>query len=139
MISLILITTLAFAASPTRRLPDDERGGELYMKNCWMCHGKMAQGGGPAAVALKSESPALAKQYEKSEWDKMIRIIMDGKGDMPAFSQVMDRHEARRILVWLEDPKPPKAPPKKKGESALNNKKKVKADAPKPKESDTKD
>jgi mono/diheme cytochrome c family protein len=127
MISLIFITTLAFAASPTRRLPDNERGGELYMKNCWMCHGKMAEGDGPSAVALNSESPALAKQYEKAEWDKMIRIIMDGKGDMPAFSPVMDRHEARRILVWLEEPKPvkPRTKKSKEAESKTKNKKKV--------------
>ena len=113
MLPLIFITSLALAASPTRRLPDDERGAELYMKNCWMCHGKMGQGAGPAASGLKTESPPLARRYDKPEWDKMIRIIMDGKGDMPAFSPVMDRHEARRVLVWLSDPKPVKKRAKK--------------------------
>ncbi|MGB0641610.1 MAG: c-type cytochrome, partial [Myxococcota bacterium] len=125
MISLIFITSLALAASPTRRLPDDERGAELYMKNCWMCHGKVAEGNGPAAEALSTESPALAKRYEKTEWDKVIRVIMDGKGDMPAFSPVMDRHEARRILIWLDDPKPIKASTKKSGKIEMKNKKQV--------------
>jgi riboflavin biosynthesis pyrimidine reductase len=90
-----------------------------------MCHGKVAEGNGPAADALSNESPALAKRYEKAEWDKVVRIIMDGKGDMPAFSSVMDRHEARRILMWLEDPKPIKASTKKGGKIEPKKKEKV--------------
>ena len=102
---LILFISLAFASQPTKRLPDAERGGELYMLNCWMCHGKKGQGNGPAAAAFASSSPKLAKMIARDGWEQAIRVIMDGSGDMPAFSQVMDRKDARRILVWLEDPK----------------------------------
>ena len=29
-------------------------------------------------------------------------MILRGKGDMPGFSQIMDKRDARRILVWLK-------------------------------------
>ncbi len=105
-----LLTSVSLAAQPTKRLSDVERGGELYMSNCWMCHGKKGQGNGPAAEAFATESPAIAKTIDRKRWDSAVRVIMDGRGDMPAFSQVMDRRDAKRILDWLEDPKPVKLP-----------------------------
>ena len=111
-----LITSLALANQPTKRLPDSERGGELYMTNCWMCHGKKGQGNGPAASAFATTSPKLAKSIERERWEQAIRVIMDGSGDMPAFSQIMDRHDAKRILIWLEDPKTVK--PRKKSSAS---------------------
>jgi len=74
-----------------------------------MCHGKKGQGNGPAASAFKTESPPLAKMFSGAQREQMIRIIMDGKDDMPAFNAIMDRADARRILVWLDDPKPVKS------------------------------
>jgi mono/diheme cytochrome c family protein len=111
---LFLLTALSIAGQPTKRLPDAERGGELYMQNCWMCHGRKGQGNGPAAAAFKTESPAIAKKSEESR-EKMIRVILDGRNDMPAFNAVMDRADANRVLIWLEDPKAVKATVKKKG------------------------
>ncbi len=110
---LFLLTALSFGGQPTKRLSDADRGGELYMQNCWMCHGRKGQGNGPAAAAFKTESPALAKRADTSR-EKMIRIILDGRNDMPAFNAVMDRADASRILTWLEDPKAVKSSTKKK-------------------------
>lgn len=106
---LFLLTALALAGQPTKRPSDSDRGGQLYMQNCWMCHGKKGQGNGPAASAFKTESPPLAKMFSAAERDQMIRVIMDGKHEMPAFNSIMDRADARRILMWLEDPKPVKS------------------------------
>ena len=110
---LFLFTTLALAGQPTKRLSDADRGGELYMANCWMCHGKKGQGDGPAAAAFSTESPKIAKTIERTSWDQMIRIIMDGRGEMPGYSQIMDKHDVKRILTWLENPKTVKPRPKK--------------------------
>ena len=117
---LFLFTSLALANQPTKRLADADRGGELYMMNCWMCHGKKGQGNGPAAGVFATTSPKLAKNIERGRWEQAIRIIMDGSGDMPAFSQIMDRHDAKRILIWLEDPKMVK--PKKKSPPSTKTK-----------------
>ena len=111
-ILIFWILSVALASQPTKRLPDADRGGELYLQNCWMCHGKKGQGNGPASEAFSTESPKLAKVFHRTAWESQIRVIMDGRGDMPAFSQVMARSDAKRILIWLEDPKTIK--PKKK-------------------------
>ena len=123
---LFVITSLALAAQPTKRAKDFDRGGNLYKQNCWMCHGKMGEGDGPAAAALSTEAPALAKRLESSEQTKMVRVILDGRGDMPSFSPIFGRADAKRILKWLEDPKPvqkPKAKAKKEEKDKRKSKK----------------
>ena len=115
---LFLFITVTLAAQPTKRLSDADRGGELYMANCWMCHGKKGQGDGPAAQAFATPSPKIAKTLERKSWDRAIRVIMDGRGDMPGYSQIMDKHDVKRILTWLEDPKTVKPRPKKSEKKA---------------------
>ena len=110
---LFLFTSVALAGQPTKRLSDADRGGELYMTNCWMCHGKKGQGNGPASEAFSTESPQIAKTIERKAWERAIRVIMDGRGDMPGYSQVMDKHDVKRILTWLENPKAVKPRPSK--------------------------
>ena len=115
MTLLILLTLVVQAGMPTKRPKDEDRGRQLYQVNCWQCHGKRGKGDGPLANSLPTPAPALSKRFEKSDYSKMARLILDGKGDMPGFSEVMDRHEARRILIWLENPrlKAPKKDTKK--------------------------
>jgi mono/diheme cytochrome c family protein len=126
---LFLLTTLAFAGQPTKRPLDADRGGQLYMQNCWMCHGKRGNGDGPAAQAFQTESPAIVGTLGAKKKDKMVRIILDGRGEMPAFSQVMDRKDAKRILLWLEDPKAVKKV-SKKADKPKSKKKTPKASKP---------
>ena len=40
-------------------------------------------------------------------------FIKKGKGAMPAYEQLIDRHDSRRILQWLENPVPQKKEKKK--------------------------
>jgi mono/diheme cytochrome c family protein len=122
---LFFFTSIVLAGQPTKRLPDVDRGGELYMRNCWMCHGKKGRGNGPAAEAFSSESPAIAKTIDRKQWEGALRVIMDGRGDMPAFSQVLDRRDAKRILTWLEDPtqvKPRKSTKEEKPKKTTSSK-----------------
>jgi mono/diheme cytochrome c family protein len=117
-----LLTSLAFAGQPTKRPLAADRGGQLYMQNCWMCHGKRGKGDGPAASAFPTESPNIVGTLGAKKKDKMARVILDGRGDMPAFSQVMDRQDAKRILLWLEDPKAVKKVTKKSAKKSSKKK-----------------
>lgn len=93
-----------------------------------MCHGKMGEGSGPASAALQVDSPPLAKRFDSSDENVMVRVILDGRGDMPAFSQVFGREDAKRILTWLEEPKPVrKNKSKDKAKDKANKKKKSKS------------
>ena len=111
---LFLLTTIAIAGQPTKRPLAADRGGQLYMQNCWMCHGKRGKGDGPAASSFEAESPNIVGTLDAKATEKMVRVILDGRGEMPAFSQVMDRQDVKRILLWLEDPKAVKKTTKKK-------------------------
>ena len=86
-----------------------------------MCHGKMGEGDGPADGAFQTDSPALAKRLDPSQQNAMVRVILDGRGDMPSFSQTFGKEDAKRILKWLEDPKPVREP---KSKDDQGNKKK---------------
>ena len=122
---LFVLTSIALAAQPTKRAKDFDRGGNLYKQNCWMCHGKMGEGNGPASATMLTESPALAGRFDAADENQMVRIILDGKGDMPGFSQIFGKEDAKRILKWLKDPKPVRKPKAKE--------KKDQKDKPKPK------
>jgi mono/diheme cytochrome c family protein len=128
---LLLYSTLVLASQPTKRAKDFDRGGNLYKQNCWMCHGKLGKGDGPAAGALSTPSPAVVGVLKGKEYNAALRTIMDGRGDMPAFAEVFPREDAKRILKWLEKPKPikEKAKPKKDG-AKKGSKKKTPKKAP---------
>ena len=106
---LFFLSTIALASQPTKRAKDYDRGGTLYKQNCWMCHGELGGGDGPAAEAMATPSPAIAGPLQGKAYNAALRAIMDGKGDMPAYSEVFPREDAKRILKWLENPKPVKA------------------------------
>ena len=105
---LSLLMSQALAAQPKSRPPDKERGEDVYERSCWYCHGEKALGDGPAAKAMTVPVPALAG-VDLAQKDAMVEIILNGRGDMPAFREEIDIHDARRIMVWLSslDPDPP--------------------------------
>ncbi len=97
-------TVLAFllAAQPTNLPSAKERGEDLYSANCIPCHGPKALGDGPLGPTLGA--PRLAGLEAAPT---LRSIILDGKGDMPAFRQVFDASDAGRLMVYLSslDPK----------------------------------
>lgn len=89
---------MAFADVPTKIPPDHIRGEKLYRDLCWQCHGKKGLGNGPQSKAVKA--PALAGVARK-RFSQLVQVIQNGKGLMPAYEQVIDRHDSKRILQWL--------------------------------------
>jgi mono/diheme cytochrome c family protein len=93
---------------PTRRPPDVEQGLKLYKQSCWQCHGETGLGDGPAAAALIGGVPPIG-DLDKG-LDALVRVISEGRGRMPAYSEDIDRHDARRILVYLREKRAGRAP-----------------------------
>ena len=91
----------AWAGVPSKLPPDKERGEALYQANCGMCHGVTAQGDGPLSAVLQRPAPRLAGAIHTNKQEGNIDLIQQGRGDMPAYSAIMDRHDTRRVLVWL--------------------------------------
>ena len=71
---------------------DATSGQTLYSANCASCHG--ATGGG-------GSGPNLVKAFNDDEKAELIDVILDGDGDMPAFSSLSDQ-EIADIVSYLE-------------------------------------
>jgi mono/diheme cytochrome c family protein len=88
---------------PTKRPPDAEVGQALYQQSCWQCHGERGLGDGPAAAAMVGGVPSLAGKIVEEDFAGLVTIVEDGRGRMPAFAEDIDKHNARRILVYLRE------------------------------------
>jgi mono/diheme cytochrome c family protein len=86
---------------PTKRPPDAEVGERLYKQSCWQCHGEKGRGDGPAAAAIPGGVPPL--EAKDGQFGAMVDVIQGGRGRMPAFAEDIDKHDSRRILVYLKD------------------------------------
>lgn len=102
---LALYSAVVYADVPKKMLPSKERGENLYKELCWQCHGMQGKGDGPLANVVHASSVVGLDTSKEKEY---IDIIQNGKGRMPAYSETIDRHDSRRILLWLRDPKPQK-------------------------------
>jgi len=93
---------MLIAAQPGKRPADHVKGRQVYDRSCWQCHGNDLSGQGPAAVALVNGVPDLRGELDYTERDALIELILDGQGDMPAFRAEFDKHDARRVLIYME-------------------------------------
>lgn len=90
-------------AVPTKRPPDAEVGQALYQQSCWQCHGERGLGDGPAAAAIVGGVPSLEGRVAEEAFDELVKLVVEGRGRMPAFGEDIDKHNARRILVYLRE------------------------------------
>ena len=102
---LFLHVLCAYADAPAKLPPPKERGETLYKDLCWQCHGKKGEGDGPLHLSLPIKVPVISGKSALKEKDR-IDIIQQGKGIMPAYEQLIDRHDSQRILQWLLNPVP---------------------------------
>ncbi|MFZ5477675.1 MAG: c-type cytochrome [Myxococcota bacterium] len=103
---ILLAAALALAADktskmPTKRPPDAEVGERLWKQSCWQCHGEKGRGDGPAAAALPGGVPPL--EARDARFDALVTVIQQGRNRMPAYAEDIDKHDARRILVYLKE------------------------------------
>ena len=107
-----ILISLALAESPTKLPLNHVRGKELYDTMCFQCHGELALAESP--LAKSTNAPALAGVIPKEDYAETIKLIQIGKGMMPAYEMLLDKHDTKRILIYLSrldpetglDPKP---------------------------------
>lgn len=128
--ALIVLAGSAVAAdSPGRRPSDSERGEELYTRHCVACHGAKAKGDGPMAAGLVAPMPDLQGAVGGKALDDHIRVVMRGRGPMPAYEQVFDRDDAKRVVNWMANVHQRKPPKKKEAEAAEDEEEEVDLEA----------
>jgi len=98
----LLVAGLAWAAKPAVKKPTDEkRGQELYERHCIQCHGAQAAGDGPLSAALVSPVPNLRGKLPEKEFERLGKVVLEGKSAMPGFSASFDVEDAKRVLKHM--------------------------------------
>ena len=93
---------LAQAAKPNKRESDEELGKKLYSRHCVACHGEEAAGDGAASASLVVPVPDLRGKLLSRDREKFAKIVLSGKGTMPAFELSMELDDARRVMREME-------------------------------------
>ena len=141
MLSFVLLLHVAIADVPKTIPLPHIRGKELYDDLCFQCHG--VNGMADTPLAKSTSSPKLAGQFLDGNYAEGIKVVQQGVGVMPAYEMIIDKHDTKRILIYLsgldaetgldprvkpeeeEDPKE-KSKEKSKTDSNTNKKKPVK-------------
>jgi len=88
-------------AAATRRPADADEGGALYARHCQACHGALGRGDGPVAADLVGGVPDLGGSFARRDVEAAMPTVLSGRGAMPAFAEVIDTYQARRVLRHL--------------------------------------
>lgn len=88
---------------PTKRPGDREIGEALWKQSCSQCHGATGLGDGPAAEAMPGGVPDILGTLTEESLDRMVTVVQEGRGRMPAYSETIDRADSRRVLQYLLD------------------------------------
>ena len=145
MLSFVLLFHVAVADVPKTIPLPHIRGKELYDDLCFQCHG--VNGMAETPLAKSTGSPKLAGKFLDGNYAEGIKVVQQGVGTMPAYEMIIDKHDTKRILIYLsgldaqtgldprvkpEEEEEPEQEPKKSNTNLNTNKKKpVKLNPPK--------
>ena len=99
MISFLLLLRVATAEVPKTIPLPHIRGKELYDDLCFQCHG--VNGLADTPLAASTNAPKLAGQFSDGEYAEGIKVVQQGVGTMPAYEMIIDKHDTKRILIYL--------------------------------------
>ena len=52
-------------------------------------------------LAKSTSAPKLAGQFSDGEYAEGIKVVQQGVGTMPAYEMIIDKHDTKRILIYL--------------------------------------
>lgn len=103
LLAIVVIVPTVRGEEPTKKIEhtaaaqtSPASGHDMFMSYCASCHGKDAQGDGPAAKALKvapADLSALAKQNGGKYPSNKVTAILSGQADLVA-------HGNKEMPVW---------------------------------------
>ncbi len=94
-ISALLFCTIAVAGACA-----EQRGAAVYKTNCTPCHG--AVGDANTAAGKKYSVPPFhgSDAFKKSDGE-LLEFIKAGKGDMPAWSDILSDEEVKAVIAYI--------------------------------------
>ena len=70
----------------------------VYAQRCASCHGPGGRGDGPTVRALSVKAPDFRDTVANLDVFEIRRIIKEGKGVMPAFRPVLEKHQIQDMV-----------------------------------------
>jgi mono/diheme cytochrome c family protein len=72
---------------------------EIFIANCARCHG--ADGLGETEQGRKLDVPDLREKAKHDSTAKIVRVVTNGRDDMPAFGKKLSRKEISSLAAYL--------------------------------------
>jgi mono/diheme cytochrome c family protein len=90
---------------PTKRPSDREIGETTWRTSCSACHGASGRGDGPASAAVPGGVASLEGHIPEDDEKipRIVDVVEQGKGRMPAFSETIERGDMRLTVLYVRD------------------------------------
>lgn len=72
---------------------------DLYIRNCARCHG--SDGIGNTELGKKLFVPNLREERGSLSNAKMVRVITNGKADMPGFGKTLNKRQIATLAAYV--------------------------------------
>jgi mono/diheme cytochrome c family protein len=79
-----------------------QRGKDLYLKHCTLCHGPNARGDGPAAKGLRQKPTDLAAMAGMHEDGDVAWKIAEGRGVMPGWKERLTEEQIWDLVNFTQ-------------------------------------
>ena len=77
-----------------------DRMENLYAQRCLGCHGPSGSGDGPIAASLPADVPNFHDTVRNKSVTQIRKIIMEGKGIMPAYGPALSKPEVQDMVLF---------------------------------------
>jgi len=95
--AMMLALALANVAAVTAAA--EQNGAKIYKANCAPCHG--ATGDANTAAGKKYHVAAFSAMELKKNDAELLEFVRNGKGDMPAWKDVLEDDELHKVLDYV--------------------------------------
>jgi hypothetical protein len=95
------LALLIFSAAMLGGCGRNERMDALYAQRCLNCHGLSGRGDGPIAAKLPGPVPDFRDTVQKKSNAQIRKIIVQGRGVMPAFEPALRPAEINDMLQMV--------------------------------------
>lgn len=78
------------------------RGKQVYLKNCYNCHGIDGKGNGPGAIDLEVKPRNLVKVVQEVPNFKFFMAISQWQGKMPGWVSALNEQELEDVNIYIQ-------------------------------------